>query len=64
MCFFIFALVGRKTFVDCEVGVEYTLHDSRHVGFLSCKLAMCYAAGGQTLEYRQISENRLVEILN
>ena len=29
---------------------------------LSCKLAMCYA-GGQTLEKRQIVENRLVEIL-
>ena len=29
---------------------------------LSCKLAMCYA-GGQTLEKRQIAENRLVEIL-
>ena len=39
------------------------IHDSRHVGFkLSCKLAMCYA-GGQTLEKRQIAENRLVEIL-
>ena len=29
---------------------------------LSCKLAMCYA-GGQTLEKRQIAENRLIEIL-
>ena len=27
---------------------------------LSCKLATCYA-GGQTLEKRQIAENRLVE---
>ena len=29
---------------------------------LSCKLAMYYA-GGQTLEKKQIAENRLVEIL-
>ena len=31
---------------------------------LSCKLAMCYAGGGgggQTLEKKQIAENRLVE---
>ena len=39
------------------------IHDSCHVGFqIVMQLAMCYA-GGQTLEKRQIAENRLVEIL-
>ena len=42
------------------------IHDSGHVGFqivMQITVAMCYA-WGQTMEKRQIAENRLVEILN
>ena len=56
---------------ECLLGQEMhaigLIHDSRHVGFrivMQISHVLCWGGGGgQTLEKRQIAENRLVEIL-